>query len=467
VCAQFGEEEDRSKDVASLVSALKNRDWEVRRKAARQLGEIADPVAFEPLVKALGDKDKSVRGAAVEALGKIGDIRAIDPVTKKLKDKEVSVRKEATRALGRIGGPRAAEALFSALEDTTPDDSIVLLMQMSPSDQLELNLRERNSDVRMEAVETLLELDGVAVDSPLEALSSKDSTLRRKGALYLTKAHDPDATELLIDSLNHKDWFTRTAVSKALGQSRDTSAIGPLVQALDDKDGEVRVQAARALSELGKTESTLIVEASRHHSLRVRRGAAYALAGMKDPMLKAHLAQALGDNDSIVRAASLLGLGELEDPDSVESLLKALGDEEALVRRIAAAGLGKHKDERTARAVIQNIGAKALIEDLEVYRTIEAMGEAAVMPLVEQLNNPDIRIRGRVASLLGILNDPRAIDPLIQALADKEKEFREDVIEALCDIGAPAIGPLEEAMNHQNSEIRGGAEAALKKIKAA
>ena len=58
--------------VPSLIEALGDEDWDVRREAAWALGEIGDARAVPSLIEALRDEDWRVREAAVEALEGIG-----------------------------------------------------------------------------------------------------------------------------------------------------------------------------------------------------------------------------------------------------------------------------------------------------------------------------------------------------------------------------------------------------------
>jgi len=60
-----------SDEVSVLISALKDEDSNVRRHAAKALGEIGDERAIGPLTEALDDEDEYVREAASEALEKI------------------------------------------------------------------------------------------------------------------------------------------------------------------------------------------------------------------------------------------------------------------------------------------------------------------------------------------------------------------------------------------------------------
>jgi HEAT repeat protein len=104
-------------DIAGLITALKEEDGNVRRLAARALGNMGEP-AVEPLIPVLQDKSRDVREAAYEAFGIIGE-PAVIPLIQVLKNKDADVRWPAVLALTRIGEP-AERPLQRALryEDT-------------------------------------------------------------------------------------------------------------------------------------------------------------------------------------------------------------------------------------------------------------------------------------------------------------------------------------------------------------
>ena len=109
--------EIREPAVESLISALKDEDWNVRTNAVDALGEIGNTKAVEPLISALKYQDHDMQRCAALALGEIGDTRAIEPLISALKDKDKSVRANAAGALREIGDTRAIEPLISALKD--------------------------------------------------------------------------------------------------------------------------------------------------------------------------------------------------------------------------------------------------------------------------------------------------------------------------------------------------------------
>jgi len=113
--------------VEPLIETLKDEDIIVRWNAAEALGEIEwqpkDDVerayyliareqwnklvklgepTVEPLIKTLGDKDWDVRMRAARALGEIGDERAVEPLIELLEDDDEGVRESAEEALEKI-----------------------------------------------------------------------------------------------------------------------------------------------------------------------------------------------------------------------------------------------------------------------------------------------------------------------------------------------------------------------------
>lgn len=85
----------RKKDpraVAPLIKALDNESILVRRAAAKTLEQIADPHASDALIRALGDTDPGVRETAVLALQAIGTSDAVDPLIETLRDEHPKMR---------------------------------------------------------------------------------------------------------------------------------------------------------------------------------------------------------------------------------------------------------------------------------------------------------------------------------------------------------------------------------------
>jgi len=108
--------------IGDIISALKNGDVQVQRRAAGALGLLGDPRAVDPLIEALKNSSEDVRAEAAWALGKIADVRAAGPLVDILKNKNETpqVKREAVEALGIMKDGPSVEILIAALSDPTP-----------------------------------------------------------------------------------------------------------------------------------------------------------------------------------------------------------------------------------------------------------------------------------------------------------------------------------------------------------
>ncbi|MEM4360061.1 MAG: HEAT repeat domain-containing protein, partial [Candidatus Bilamarchaeaceae archaeon] len=90
--------------VPVLIDALKDWNWKVRREAAEALGKIGvNEEQLKEITRMLkkGKTWEERNGAAI-ALGKIGDARAVPALIDALKDEDWNVRKRAAEALEKI-----------------------------------------------------------------------------------------------------------------------------------------------------------------------------------------------------------------------------------------------------------------------------------------------------------------------------------------------------------------------------
>jgi HEAT repeat protein len=157
-------------DVPELVKKLKSKDNEVRREAAKDLGELGKEAkpAVGALTKALKDEDRFVRRWSAEALGKIGpDAKESIPALEKLLDDgNQPVRDAAIKAIAKMG-PDALKALSGAVKKT--------------------------SDVQEVAVPALAELGEPAAPALSEAIKDgkMNAALRRKAVAAIVKMGKP------------------------------------------------------------------------------------------------------------------------------------------------------------------------------------------------------------------------------------------------------------------------------------
>lgn len=114
-------------EVSELAKKLKDKDSDVRRAAAKELGDLGEgaKAAVVELTKALKDEDLFVRRYAAEALGKVGPEAkgSVPALARAMNDEKKEVQLAAVEALGKIG-TEAAPALIAAVKDPGKDPGV-------------------------------------------------------------------------------------------------------------------------------------------------------------------------------------------------------------------------------------------------------------------------------------------------------------------------------------------------------
>lgn len=108
----------------AVVKNLYSKDPYVCTTAARELGEMMDPLAVEPLIDAFKENDH-VSDAATDALVKINDTSAVLPLIEILEDQTLYYeRTYAARALGELKDSRAVLPLIEALDEGSLNETV-------------------------------------------------------------------------------------------------------------------------------------------------------------------------------------------------------------------------------------------------------------------------------------------------------------------------------------------------------
>jgi len=304
------------------------------------------------------------------------------------------------------------------------------------------------------------------------------------------QAHVQDA----IAGLRDQDPEVRASAAETLGdiakEVQDGAAlepaIPPLIEALQDEDTNVRGRAAEALAWIARKfrdQPALapgippLTEALQDESAAVRRSAAWALRC---------IAEKVQDQAALQRA--------------IPALIEALQDENEWVRGNAAWALSwttaRVQDEAALEAAIPALiqafqeddayvgarpGAAFAFVNIANNGAREAALLPAIQPLIEVLQDEDVRARGNAACALGTIASnveddtalKPAIAPLIEGLQDPDSYPRQAAASALGRIAAnvedqaalePAIAPLVQALQDEDAEVRGNAASALEAV---
>ena len=164
--------------IPALITALKDNNKDVRKRAAEVIGKIGvNDEQFETIVRMLkeGETWEERHGAAI-ALGELKNLKAIPALITALKDNNKDVRKRAAEAIEKIAeiNPNSKEvleaipALITALKDEDSDvrlsaaEAIGKIAEANPGKEvleavpaLITALKDENSVVRLSAAEAI------------------------------------------------------------------------------------------------------------------------------------------------------------------------------------------------------------------------------------------------------------------------------------------------------------------------
>jgi HEAT repeat protein len=367
----------------------------------------------------LKSSDADARAKAAQRLGSGKQRKAVPPLLKLLEDESPQVRIAVMDALGAIGHPASVEPLVFALSN---------LHKIAKS-------RSRRSSHEAETMEhealtkALASIGQPAVVPLLKALESEDKEGRRLAAQVLGWIKDPRAVEPLMQKLEDNRSDVRQAAALALGTIGDPRAIGALIKAADGRDMETRRAAAEALGLLGSSDAM-------------------------DALIKA-----VGDQSEAVQLAAIKALAEIGGLPAAACLRSAMTGSRKTICDAAEAALKSMRfspasgAERAELAVILNDFASARSE-----------GNRAVPALIKALGFKDPQMRANGAESLGLLKSAEAVTHLLQALRDPSPAVQEAAVNALVNIGIPALEGLESSLTSYDASVIRSAAIALGRI---
>ena len=292
---------------------------------------------------------------------------------------------------------------------------------------------------RERAAQDLIRIGADAVPPLIEALQTRDQNLLSLYQQILARI--PTAVPLLIKTLGSAHPVIRGRIADVFAINKDRGAVPALLETLKGEFFTVRSRAALALGKIGDTRAL-------------------------QPLL-----QLLKDPEDEVRIAACLGLGSFKDPSTFDNITNVLLDDPKIeVRQAAAKALGNTGHPAALPYLMEALHDSYWWFEREYAATdllsaIENMGTAAVEPLIEALQDKEGTVRKFAANLLGRSGDPRAIEPLGMALYDLHHEVGKVAAESLARFGTPALEILVEALSHPEMWIRIHSIGALSEIR--
>jgi HEAT repeat protein len=146
---------------------------------------------------------------------------------------------------------------------------------------------------------------------------------------------------------------------------------------------------------------------------------------------------------------------ELEK-QGLSELVKALHEHtDPQVRQYAAYLLGQAKNPRAIQPLIESLADFDKSVREQATLALSAIGKAAIEPLAEAMKEPRWETRYRAAEALGRIADEKAVQPLIQGLKDNRDHVRYMAAKGLSDLGdSDAVEPLIILLKDENVYVR-------------
>ncbi len=150
------------------------------------------------------------------------------------------------------------------------------------------------------------------------------------------------------------------------------------------------------------------------------------------------------------------GCAEDMEKQDVEALIKALTfNTDPQIRQYAAYLLGKAKNPRAIQPLVEALADFDKSVREQATLALSAIGKAAVEPLAEAMKEPKWETRYRAAEALGRIADEKAIKPLIQGLKDNRDHVRYMAAKGLRALGdSDSIEPMVILLKDENYYVR-------------
>jgi len=227
------------------------------------------------------------------------------------------------------------------------------------------------------------------------------------------------AVPALIQALGNEK--TRFNAVVALGEIGDRRAVGPLIEMLKDENYLVRSVAAKALGEIGDERAIPPLIEGLRADEDLRMAAAKALGEIPDERAVGPLVQLLNDKSHLVRRAATKSLGLIGDKKATGALKRVFkADKDLEVRIWAAFSLTRIAGDISTFTFLTDAVSGGSTTHPEAARALGMIGDPrAVGPLIQALKDPACAVRGVSAWALGEIGDRTAIKPLIDMLTDQ------------------------------------------------
>ncbi|MFZ5830054.1 MAG: HEAT repeat domain-containing protein [Planctomycetota bacterium] len=379
----------------------------------------------------------------------------LDALVRQLSSRNRIERAEAAGYLIRFGP--AAEPAIPGLAAMLGDDTPIKATWSRADAFFETKSAEMT--VGSLAGRALRAIGKPAVPSLIAVIEKGGATAVNNAAYVLRDLAPPDAVPALSRrlrslGLDRNSINARHNIVGALGAIRNEEALAALIAAADYLPKECSSSAVSALGLFNDPRATAALnELARRQGLD--GGAALrALQSSRDPATVSTLRKAFyGQKDSRLREHALESLTSVIGSEALPEQLAALKDPADSLHVAARNALRESAGENALTALIQLLSDRDPENRNAAADALARLKNAGkIGPLIRALKDPDSGVRQSAAESLGTVQDPRAVEALIEVAASKDdKRVRKKALRALGDSKAEsAIEPLCEILRRHS-----------------
>jgi HEAT repeat protein len=258
--------------------------------------------------------------------------------------------------------------------------------------------------------------------------------MRQHAIKALGKIGDKKASPVLLPALSDLDPHIKRQALIALTRIREEKAIPLILKLMPEFPEDV----IKSMSRFGAAAKNAFVGELISDSEEVQKMAVDSLVTIADLSVVPNMMEAAEKNQYVLPAIRQFG------PKVVPYILPSLRSKNLFTRELTAFLLGEFQDPQAIPSLVDALANTPENAPLALLK----FENKATKALIEGLKNKEIvKI---CASLLGEIGSPQAIEPLIEAAASGEEE----PVNALIQIGRPAVGALNKYVRSTNDTQR-------------
>lgn len=429
-----------------LLELLQGPDRDLRMQAALALGEQRDVRAAGALMKALQDEDTNVRYHAIEALGKLKAVDAVDALVEVAESRDFFLAFVALDALAQIGDARIAPRMVPLLEDE---------LLLEPAINLLGQLGDESAVAPLTALLNTPDAPTDTIADALATLSDRYEQQYGEGAYIAdltSREISPTGIQNLLDALEEPGKENLRSIALVLGWLKRAGVNRALTRLMGRID--LRDEIIEALVRHGPATLNLLIAQLSAEDLEVRRSAVVALGRIGDSSATSALVNTLGDEALAIDAAN--ALAQIGDPQAVDGLLNLIGDSDASIRQAAVSALNSVIRPSMSERIIP------LLHDSDPNVRESAVKIAGYFgypesadALLELSRDSNERVRCAAIEHLPYVEDERVFDVIVNAIKAETPNVRAAAARALGTMDTPeVVKPLIEGLSDEDVWVR-------------